>query len=307
MSQDVPPTSSSLLSRLERLQSAAIKKRAPTVEVPQTLFLPGVRALGRAMPNHIARSSLFSPVARGRKKLHRETVLVSRTDAVITYWGEQLDESQADVWMQIMHEALKYPLGDAVPINRGRFLRDIGRHTGSSEYEWLHRAMKALSFAMLVVEAVKDGKTKLSVGRTRVLHMIDGFDYDDELEEYSVRVDPRWRGLYANQEYALINWEKRLNIRPGQDMAKALQRLVATTSDSIQRYQLSWLKEKLQYSSPMRKFKEALINAMRELERVEIIAGGRIELSTRGKEQVIWHKISSSLAECRDSVPPVSG
>lgn len=307
MSQDVPPTTTSLLSRLERLQSAAIEKRAPIVEVPQSLFLPGVGALGRAMPNHIARSSLFSPVARGRKKLHRETVLVSRADAVITYWGEQLDESQADVWMQIMHEALKYPLGDSVPINRARFLRDIGRHTGKSDYEWLHRAMKALSFAMLVAEAVKDGKTKLSVGRTRVLHMIDGFDYDDELEQYSVRIDPRWRGLYGNHEYALIDWEKRLEIRPGQDMAKSLQRLVATTSDTIQRYQLSWLKEKLQYSSPMRKFKEALVNAMRELERVEVIAAGRIELSTKGKEQATWHKIVGPLTGRRDSVPSVSG
>ncbi len=307
MSQDVPPTSTSLLSRLERLQSAAIEKRAPTVEVHQPLFLPGVGAISRAMPNHIARSSLFSPVARGRKKLHREAVLVSRSDAVITYWGEQLDESQADVWMQVMHEALKYPLGDSVPINRARFLRDIGRHTGKSDYEWLHRAIKALSFAMLVAEAAKDGKTKLSVGRTRVLHMIDGFDYDDELEQYSVRIDPRWRGLYGNNEYALVDWEKRLQIRPGQDMAKSLQRLVATTSDTVQRYQLSWLKEKLQYSSPMRKFKEALIAAMRELERVGIITGGRIELSTRGKEQVTWHKISSSLTGHRDSVPSISG
>ncbi|MNF13226.1 hypothetical protein D3C80_2149860 [compost metagenome] len=70
---------------------------------------------------------------------------------------------------------------------------------------------------------------------------------------------------------------------------------------------MSWLKEKLQYASPMRKFKGALITAMRELERVEVIAGGRIELSTRGKEQVVWHKISGSLTGRRDSVPSVSG
>jgi len=307
MSQDASLTSLSLLSRLERLQSAAIEKRPSIVEVPKPLFLPGVGELGRAMPNHIARSSLFAPIARGRKKLHREAVLVSRADAVITYWGEQLDESQADVWMQIMHEALKYPLGDLVPINRAKFLRAIGRHTGRYEYTWLHRTMKTLSFAMLVAEAAKDGKPKLSVGRTRVLHMIDGFDYDDELEEYSVRVDPRWRGLYANQEYALIDWDKRLRIRQGQDMAKSLQRLVATTSDTVQRYQLNWLKEKLQYSSPMRKFKEALMNAMRELERVEVISGGRIELSTKGKQQATWHKIVDPLSGRRGSVPPVSG
>jgi hypothetical protein len=307
MSQDLSRPSMSLQSRLERLQSTASEKRPSIVEAPKTLFLPGLGEFSRAMPNHIARSSLFSPVARGRKALHRDVVLVSRSDAVITYSGEQLDESQADVWMQMMHEALKYPLGDLVPINRAKFLRAIGRHTGRYEYAWLHRTMKALSFAMLVVEAAKDGKPKLSVSRTRVLHMIDGFEYDDELEEYSVRINPRWCGLYANKEYALIDWERRLRIRQGQDMAKSLQRLVATTSDTVQRYQLSWLKEKLQYSSPMRKFKGALINAMRELERVEVIAGGRIELSTKGKQQATWHKVVDHLPGRWGSIPPVSG
>jgi hypothetical protein len=68
------------------------------------------------MPNHIARSSLFSPVVRGAKTLHRESVLVTRKDAVIKFWGEQLDEAQADVWMQIMYEATMRPLGEPVPI-----------------------------------------------------------------------------------------------------------------------------------------------------------------------------------------------
>ena len=58
---------------------------------------------------------------------------------------------------------------------------------------------------MLIVKTVKNGKTKLSIGHTHILHMIDGFDYDDELEEYSVRIDPKWRDLYANQKYTLIN------------------------------------------------------------------------------------------------------
>jgi hypothetical protein len=41
----------------------------------------------------------------------------------------------------------------------------------------------------------------------------------------------------------------------------------------------------------MRKFKNALTNAMRELERLKIIAKGRIEFSTKGKEQAAWKKL----------------
>lgn len=258
---------------------------------PQQMFLPGFEDFLRAMPNHIARSSLFAPVARGRKKIHKNSILVSRSDAVIKFWGEQLDEAQADVWMQAIHEAGKIPLGEPVCIKRAAFLRAIGRDTGKWQYVWLHRTMEALAFAMLVIEATKGGKPKLSIGQSRALHMIDGFDYDDEREEYTLRIDPRWKVMHGNREFALIDWEKRLQMRQGQDMAKALQRLVATSSDSVQRYALDWLKHKLEYTSPMRKFKAALVAAMRELERLEIIAAGRIERSTKGTEQAVWMRL----------------
>lgn len=261
---------------------------------PQQMFLPGMEEFMRAMPNHIARSSLFAPVARGRKKIHNGTVLVSRVDAVIKFWGEQLDETQADAWMQAMHEACKSALGESVAITRADFLRKIGRDTGKAQYEWLHRTMQVLSFAMLVIEVQKNGKPKLSIGRTRALHLIDGFDYDPDAEVYTLRIDPRWKQMYGNREFALIDWDKRLQIARGQDMAKALQRLIATSADPIQRYPLDWLKAKLEYASPMRKFKEALTAAMRELERLNIIAGGRIERSTKGKAQAAWNKLESS-------------
>ncbi|MEM5449093.1 hypothetical protein [Paraburkholderia guartelaensis] len=148
----------------------------------------------RAMPNHLARSSVYAPVARGRKRIHKGSVLVSRADAVMKFWGEQLDEGQADVWMQAVYEACRSPLGGPVIIKRAAFLRSIGRQTGNYEYNWLNRAMQALTFAMLVIEVRdKDGRPKLSVGKSRALHMIDGFDFDDEAEAYTLRIDPRWR------------------------------------------------------------------------------------------------------------------
>jgi hypothetical protein len=152
--------------------------------------------------------------------------------------------------------------------------------------------MQSLSFAMLVIEVMtKDGKPKLTIGKSRALHMIDGFDYDDEAEAYTLRIDPRWRGMYGNREFALIDWDKRRQFGQHQNMAKALQRLVATSDDALQRYGLDWLKSKLEYGSPMRKFRESLQAALRELERLEIIAGGRIETNTKGKPQAVWTKL----------------
>lgn len=280
-----------------RQKSAEVAARADqkAAETPQQMFLPGMEEFMRAMPNHIARSSLFAPVAPGRKKIHDGTVLVSRGDAVIRFKGKQLDEAQADVWMQAMHEASKQPLGKPVIINRAAFLTAIGRSTQGENYRWLHRAMEDLAFAMLVIEvATKDGKPKIAIGKTRALHMIEGFDYDDEAETYTLRIDPRWRVMYGNREFALIDWDKRRQFGLHQNMAKALQRLVATSADPLQRYALDWLKSKLEYSSPMRKFREALGAACKELERLEIVSAWRIQISTKGKPQLaLWLPVAS--------------
>jgi len=274
----------------QKAAEVAAQAEQKAAETPRQMFLPGMDEFMRAMPNHIARSSLFAPVARGRKRMHQDTVLQSRGDAEIRFWGEQLDEAQADVWMQCMKEAQRQPLGTPVVINRAAFLREIGRQTGNYEYKWLHRTMKALSFAMLVIEVTKaDGKPKLSIGKTRTLHLIAGFDYDEASEEYTLTIDPRWHAMYGNREYSLIDWDKRMQIGRNQDMAKTLQRLVATSSNPVQRYALDWLKGKMEYGGRMRDFRDALARACAELERLEIITAHKIEDSTKGKPQLaLW-------------------
>ena len=275
---------------LDAIAARSMSAEQKAAETPKQMFLPGMDEVMRAMPNHIARSSLFAPVARGRRKIHDGTILPSRDDAEIRFSGKQLDEAQADVWMQAMREAQRLPLGTPVTINRAKFLRDIGRTASGQNYAWLHQTMKDLAFAMLVIEVRKaDGKPKLSIGKTRMLHLISGFDYDDDSETYKLTIDPRWRVMYGNQEYSLIDWGKRLQIGRGQDMAKTLQRLVATSSDPVQRYALDWLKDKMEYSSPLRKFREALQAAVSELQRLEIVSKGQIGNSSKGRPQlVLW-------------------
>ena len=274
----------------QKAAEVAAQAEQKAAETPRQMFLPGMDEFMRAMPNHIARSSLFAPVARGRRKLHDGTILQSRGDAEIRFSGKQLDEAQADVWMQAMKEAQRQPLGEAVTINRAEFLREIGREKSGQAYKWLHRTMQDLAFAMLVIEVTKaDGKPKLSIGKTRALHLIAGFDYDEASEEYTLTIDPRWHAMYGNREFALIDWEKRREFGRNQDMAKTLQRLVATSSNPVQRYALDWLKAKMEYSGRLRDFRDALARACAELERLEIITAHKIEDSTKGKPQLaMW-------------------
>lgn len=259
-------------------------------ETPRQMFLPGMEEVLRAMPNEVAKSSLFAPIARGRRKFHQEAALTTRGNAVMSYTGEQLDEADADLALQLIYEARPFPLGQPVLLNRAAFLRAIGRSSGKHDYEWLHRRMKAMTAATLFIEVKRlDGSIKYRIGHTQAFHIIQNFHYDADTETYTFTLDPCWMRLFGNREFALIDWDKRLRIGRGQDMAKALQRLLATSADPVQRYALDWLKVKTQYASPMRKFRETLKAALRELERLEIITTGRIERSTKGKEQLaVW-------------------
>lgn len=257
---------------------------------PLKLFLPGLTADKRAMPNHIARSSLFAPVAAGRKKIHKEVVLTSRADASIKFSGEQLDESQADVWLQAIYDVVnKGKLGEPVSINRADFLKAIGRGTAGDNYKWLHSAFKALSFAMIIIEINASNAAKnMSIGKTSALHLISGFDYCDKSESYTFTIDKRWGLLFKHREYALIDWNKRLLIGRNQNTSKSLQRLLATSSNKEQKYSIEWLKNKLEYNGRQRDFIDSINNSLKELKRVDIIKHGAIETSSKNNMQVVF-------------------
>lgn len=268
-----------------------IESSAPAAE-PNRTPLPYWNEINRAIPNHLARSSLFAPVGRGHRKIHDKTLLSSRADARIFFWGKQLDEADCDVWMQALHEARLSPLGIPVRINRAAFLRNIGRATGNQNYRWLHDAFTRLAYGMLAIET-----KKYTIGATskgRVMHLLDGFDHDPETDEYTLRIDPRMLNLFSCREFALIDWNKRMQISGRKDMAKYLQRFVATSNDTVQRYALEDLKERMLYQGRPRDFKHALHEALTELSRVALVAAHRFEKSTRGRDQIVIYRLHPS-------------
>ena len=275
-----------LKDRAEAGRQAAEQKAA---ETPKQMFLPGFD-IG-AMPNHLNRSSLIAPIARGKRKTHSQTVMVTRSDCVLEYSGQQLDEADGDLIMALIAFARPYALGTSVPLNRKELLRKIKPGgIGKTQYEWLHSAIKRLREGVIFLEARKpDGSTRYKIGHMHSFSIVKELDYNEETEVYTYMMDPRWMQLFGNREYGLIDFEKRLQIGRNQDMAKTLQRLVATSSDTVQRYALDWLKAKMEYASPMRKFREALAAACAELKRLEIITAHKIEDSTKGKPQLaLW-------------------
>lgn len=259
---------------------------------PQQLFLPGFD-IG-TMPNHLNRSSLFAPVARGRRKFHNDEELISRRDCRLFYTGEQLDEADADLIMALIWFAQPYPIGEEVPVTIAEVLRKMGRSVDKRSYDWFRRRMREITKATLILDAYKpDGSNRYRLGQTYAFHIVSSFYYDEDTGTYWFRLDPRWVKLFSNHEYALLDWDARLQIGRGQDMAKTLQRLVATTSNPVQRYALDRLKEQMQYGGRMRDFHSAIKRAAGELERVGVIACSALDKSTKGRLQLIIHMPNS--------------
>ncbi|GAB1386957.1 plasmid replication initiator TrfA [Melaminivora sp.] len=268
---------------------AAIQVEKKQAETPQQLFLPGFD-IG-AFPNRLNRSSLIAPIAHRRRKFHQQTVMVTRGNCVLEYTGEQLDEADGDLIMALIAFAQPFLLGTPVQLNRKQLLRAIkSGKIGSSQYDWLHRSMKRLREATLFLEVrKKDGSLHYAVGKMVSFNIVGDVSFNGDSETYTYTLDPRWVLMFSNREYSLINWEKRMRIRRGLDMAKTLQRLLATSADSVQRYALDDLKSQMEYASPMRKFQDSLCSACKELERLEIVSTWRLEESTKGKPQlVMW-------------------
>lgn len=244
-------------------------------------FYPG------GMPNHINRSSLIAPIGRGQRIHHSRSILKSRSDCTIEYTGEQLDEADGDILMALLCFAQGTPLGTPFELRASKLLAAIRRSNGNSQYKWLLRRIRKMTESTLYIETRQDAKNSYQVGKLKAFHIIAGFEYTDSTQSYSFKLDADWLKLFANREFSLISWEKRMQISGQLNIAKALQRLISTDSNKCQHYNLALLKETFAYSGRMNDFCTSLKKNIDELIRVGIIYSGEIRMSSKGTLQLV--------------------
>ena len=231
----------------------------------------------RAMPNHIARSSLFAAIKQGRRKMLNATNLDSRGDATLYVTGIQLDQADADVWKQLLHLSRQKIAGDRIYFSRYEILKALGRRIGKTGYKWLDSSIDRIKTTNLSVET-----TKYKVS----FNLIDSFTRNKETGEYWMRINPDVVKLFDRQEFSLINWDIRKRISRGNQLAKWLQTYVAShkmgKSHSID---IKKLKKWSGNEGQLKVFKSRnLPAALKELERLDIIKNWEI----KPNGQVVW-------------------
>lgn len=158
----------------------------------------------RGAPNSFLRSALFAAIqGKGRKQMKRE-LLASMQGITVRFTGEQLDQSDLDVWEQAVHLARRHPLGHVCHFTGYAFLKALGRSTGTSDYQWLENVLERLVACAVII----DSKTKKYIG-----NLLASWKKDQETRSYKLTLNPDTVKLYGWNDWTAIDWEQRQELR----------------------------------------------------------------------------------------------
>jgi len=165
-----------------------------------------IKLLGKdfkAIPNWMIRSGLFGAIKRGVRPFVKNVHIATVDGIKITFTGEKLDQSELDVWAQVLHLAHNQGIEKPITFTSYAFLKAIGRDTGKSQRDWLARTLKRLARSQI---EVTNGNGKL-------------FFYDNLLGSWGKRneetglhevvIGKEIYAMFGDNEWTAIDWEQR--------------------------------------------------------------------------------------------------
>lgn len=239
---------------------------------PEQAKLPMMRPTERAVPNSVARSSLFGVVKRGRRKQFEKQMLATLDGTQIRYTGAQLDQHDLDVWMQALELTRDQELGEYIEFSGYGFLKELGRGTGKRAYERLDTSLTRLGATM--VEVLVADRFAYSGS------LVEDYYRDEDTRRFKVKLNPKLINWF-DPGYTKVQFEERLSL-PGQ-LAKRLHIYIhaqTATENRPHRIGLEKLQQLCASSlSRLRDFKRKVQDTMEDLEARGVITRWRF---TRG-------------------------
>src|SRR4029434_9149381 len=248
-----------LRASLERL-GTVMKDTAPRSEPKppssaQIIQFPLFPEATRPVSNEMARSALFSCVQGKDRRFIKDALLATVAEREIRFDGEQLNQDDHDLLMQMVFMAQNKPLGSWVMVPSYAILQALGRQIGGKQYRELRRAHMRLARAVVVPPyAIRQALGRqiggkqyrelradiLRLARAMVIirntetkremfghRLIAKAELDEKTRHWIYRLDPDLRELYGDITHTLIDWDQRLALK-GKDLARWLQLYLAS-------------------------------------------------------------------------------
>ena len=175
----------------------------------------------RPVSNDMARSALFSCIQGKDRRFIKDALLATVDGVEIRFTGEQLNQDDHDLLMQLIFMARVKPVGAWVTIPAHAILKALCRQVGGKQ----HRALRADMFRLAA------GTVSIRIARDRIEvtghHLLAKAGQHEDSRYWVYRLDPDLAFLYGGESYTLIDWDKRLNLK-GKDLARWLQLYLAT-------------------------------------------------------------------------------
>lgn len=189
----------------ERFQTLAERKKTKLKVVEPLKSLPSWPTSARGTPNACLRSALFAGIQGNERIAYKKRTLLASVEGIeVRYLGVQLNQSDLDVWMQIVHLSRQQLPGFNVTFSAYVMLTALGRGNGKSQHEWLKESMARLGGAF--VEMTFQGRD--TFGERGFLRY-----YRDEVtQRYVVELTESMLRLFEDG-YTHIEFEQRQKLR----------------------------------------------------------------------------------------------
>jgi hypothetical protein len=197
--------------------SARAPDPAPEPVVPaQVVQFPLFPSDTRPVSNDMARSALFSCIQGKDRRFVKDALLATVEGREIRFTGEQLNQDDHDLLMQMVFMAQYKPLGSWVMAPAYSILQALGRQCGGKQYRELRTDIARLAASMVIIRDTATAREKFGH------HLIAQAEQDEKSRHWIYRLDPDLCSLYGEMSHTLIDWEQRMALK-GKDLARWLQ------------------------------------------------------------------------------------
>ena len=182
--------------------------------------------------------------------------------ADIIFTGEQFDQTDLDVYLEILNFARPFPLGTPVSFSARGMLKALGKGNGGGLHKWLHSVMIRLRGGTL---DITDKKTRYFGGLVK-----EGV-LEEATEFYTIIIDTNFAKLFGFGMWSKIDIEERRALKGASSgIAKALHAYYSThAAPSLHSFET--LTKVIGLVSLDRQTKARIIEAHKMLEKIGFI------------------------------------
>ena len=201
---DPDETHAALVSLFEKVKAnPRAEEPEPEKKLPaQVIQLPLWAENRRAAPNAIFRSALFPALNfKDQRPLFREQQKIFSVGGLeVLFNGERFDQSDLDVYLELLDLARQHPLGTECTFTAHGILKRLGRATGNMNHKWLHKVLIRLRTSTI---DITDHKKRAFGG------LIEGGFKDELTRHYTISINPKFAALFGFGMWSSIDREQR--------------------------------------------------------------------------------------------------